>query len=328
MVQPSRPGIEIGLVAAIVAAASQQPLILAVAADQTRDEDDGLPFGPFNPLGHPTFEVGLRWWVHKQTALTVGHVEQLYTFGDRGRHAASGDSGPHQVSVGYLALTRIAEEASEARARAGANWREWYEFFPWEDWRRGRPALIDEALTPALSKWADQQPDRTQEDRALGRRERVGIAFGKGDTGWDDERVLDRYELLYEAGLVGEAVRDGMAKPTSVASRSGRPMRFDHRRILATAISRLRAKLKYRPVIFELMEEAFTLTELQLMAEALSGRHLHKQNFRRLVDNAALVEPTGAMARQVRGRPAALFRFRHDILKERPAPGLRLGSRG
>jgi hypothetical protein len=104
-------------------------------------------------------------------------------------------------------------------------------------------------------------------------------------------------------------------------------MRFDHRRILATAISRLRAKLKYRPVVFELMADAFTLTELQHTVEAISGRHLHKQNFRRLVESAALVEPTGKSAQPGRGRPAALFRFRRDILKERPAPGVRFRGR-
>ena len=61
-------------------------------------------------------------------------------------------------------------------------------------------------------------------------------------------------------------------------------MRFDHRRILATAIARLRGKLKYRPVVFELMPREFTLTELQRTVEAISGRRLHKQNFRRLVE--------------------------------------------
>ena len=100
-------------------------------------------------------------------------------------------------------------------------------------------------------------------------------------------------------------------------------MRFDHRRILATAIARLRAKLKYRPVVFELLPPEFTLTELQRTVEAISGRHLHKQNFRRLVEAGALVEPTGVMSTQTGGRPAALFRFRREVLQERPAPGLR-----
>ena len=70
-------------------------------------------------------------------------------------------------------------------------------------------------------------------------------------------------------------------------------MRFDHRRILATAIGRVRAKIKYRPVIFELMPDEFTLFELQRTVEAILGPHLHKQNFRRLVEGAGLVEPTG-----------------------------------
>jgi hypothetical protein len=104
-------------------------------------------------------------------------------------------------------------------------------------------------------------------------------------------------------------------------------MRFDHRRILATAIARLRAKLKYRPVVFELMPDEFTLTELQRTVEAISGRHLHKQNFRRLVETAALVEPTGETSTTTGGRPAALFRFRREVVQERPAPGLRLGGR-
>jgi hypothetical protein len=141
--------------------------------------------------------------------------------------------------------------------------------------------------------------------------------------------VLDRYELLYEAGLTMEAHRDGRdARPSRAGvAPLGEPMRFDHRRILATAIARLRAKLKYRPVVFELMPDEFTLTELQHTVEAISGRHLHKQNFRRLVEAAALVEPTGDTSTATGGRPAARFRFRREVAQERPAPGLRFGAR-
>jgi hypothetical protein len=307
--------IEIGLNAAIVAVADAQPLILVVAGDT-------LPFGPFDPIAHRTFEAGLRAFVAEQTALKLGYAEQLYTFGDRGRHSLPGDVGPHLVSVGYLALTRIDNQSPEALARAGASWRRWYDFFPWEDWRGGRPAILDEALLPSLEDWAQH---RDTDPKPLGRRERVRLAFGTDGAPWDEERVLDRYELLYEAGLTMEAARDGRSEAPRFAA--GLPMRFDHRRILATAISRLRAKLKYRPVVFELMADEFTLTELQTTVEAISGRHLHKQNFRRLVEGAELVEPTGAMVQKGRGRPAAMFRFRRDILKERPAPGFRLGGR-
>jgi hypothetical protein len=321
----AQPRIEIGLNAVIVAVHDRQPLVLAVAGGR---ESDALPFGPFDPLAHRTFEAGLRRWVAEQTALKIGYVEQLYTFGDRGRHPAAGDAGRHVVSVGYLALTRLSDDANAALSRAGAVWRRWYDFFPWEDWREDRPAIIDEVLLPALEKWAASEPRAAPEARPLDRAERVRMSFGAGDGHWDEERVLDRYELLYEAGLVGEAGRDGRSiLDREAARRAGMAMRFDHRRILATAISRLRAKLKYRPVVFELMADVFTLTELQQTVEAISGRHVHKQNFRRLVEGGALVEPTGAIARQGRGRPAALFRFRREVLRERPAPGLRLGAR-
>jgi len=323
-----QPRIEIGLNAAIVAVLDQHPLILVVAGNKagSAGEPDALPFGPFDPLVHRTFEAGLRAWVADQTALKLGYVEQLYTFGDRGRHSAAGDVGPHLVSVGYLALTRVSEESSRALARSGAAWRRWYQFFPWEDWRDGRPQILDDTLLPALRRWARSSSGGSRQARPLAREERIRLAFA--DTRWDEERALDRYELLYEAGLLVEAGRDGRAILDEEAARAaGAPMQFDHRRILATAISRLRAKLKYRPLVFELMEDAFTLTELQLTVEAISGRHLHKQNFRRLVEGAALVEPTGASMQRGRGRPAALFRFRREVLKERPAPGFRFGVR-
>jgi hypothetical protein len=315
------PTIEIGLNAAITAVAGGKPLILVVSGDT-------LPFGPFDPLVHRTFEVGLRAFIAEQTALKVGYVEQLYTFGDRGRHARPGDTGPHLASVGYLALTRIDNDASDALARAGASWREWYEFFPWEDWRDGRPAILDESLLPALNKWARPSAE-PRDGKPLARAERIRLAFGTEGARFDEEYVLDRYELLYEAGIVAEAARDGRpGAGDRLSAAAGAALRFDHRRILATAISRLRAKLKYRPVVFELMADEFTLTELQQTVEAISGRHLHKQNFRRLVEGAALVEPTGVTTQRGRGRPAAMFRFRREILKERPAPGFRLGGRG
>ena len=210
------------------------------------------------------------------------------------------------------------------RVRApGAHFEPWYRYFPWEDWRTEKPAMIERDILPELTRWA-AQPAETETARALSRKDRVRLYFGCDGSQWDEERVLDRYELLYEAGLIEEARRDGRAAALSrkALPKLGVAMHFDHRRILATAIARLRAKLKYRPVVFELLPNEFTLTELQRTVEAISGRHLHKQNFRRLVENTALVEPTGVMSTQTGGRPAALFRFRREVLQERPAPGL------
>ncbi len=312
----NRTPIEIGLTAAIVAIDGASPQILVAGA--------GLPTGPFDPLAHRTFELGLRTFVSEQTALSVGYVEQLYTFGDRGRHARAGDTDPHAISVGYLALTRMPEDSGALKA-AGARFEPWYKFFPWEDWRGGRPALLD-LILPALTEWskaAERQPGR------MPRKERLRQAFGVEGTPWDEERALERYELLYEAGLVEEARRDGRDATLArgKAFDLGEQMPLDHRRILATAIARLRAKLKYRPVVFEMMASEFTLTELQNTVEAIAGRHLHKQNFRRLVESTALVEPTGETSTATGGRPAALFRFRREVLDERPSAGVRFGGR-
>ncbi|WP_024508224.1 NAD regulator [Bradyrhizobium sp. ARR65] len=317
--------IEIGLTAAIVAMEDNEPLILT-ASGQDDGKLTGLPFGPFDAVAHRTFEIGLRAWVEEQTGLRLGYVEQLYTFGDRGRHAQAADTDAHVVSIGYLALTRKAAES--AMPAPGASFEPWYRFFPWEDWRQARPDIIERHILPELTAWASQS-EQPETARALARKDRVKLYFGTEGANWDEERVLDRYELLYEAGLVEEARRDG--RPAALARHSlpplGVAMRFDHRRILATAIARLRAKLKYRPVVFELMPGEFTLTDLQRTVEAISGRHLHKQNFRRLVESGALVEPTGVMSTQTGGRPAALFRFRREVLQERPAPGLRVRGR-
>ncbi|HKU63900.1 MAG TPA: hypothetical protein VJQ06_02500 [Rhizomicrobium sp.] len=306
----SKDTVSIGLSAAIVAVEGEHPSVLVVAHEGSQD---ALPFGPFDPADHRTLESGLRKWVGEQTKFELGYTEQLYTFGDKGRHLSAG-SGGRVVSVGYLALTRRVREAPDTQ------WRGWYHYFPWEDWRDTKPAMIDSVILPALKKFVKDAPD--SESAAL-RRERANVCFGEG---WDEERVLERYELLYEAGLVEEFYRDSGQNSKKLAN-LGTPMLFDHRRILATAIARLRGKLKYRPLVFELMAPTFTLLELQRAVEALAGRRLHKQNFRRLVADQGLVEGTGKFNAPARGRPAELFRFRREVLRERPAPGLRLGGR-
>ncbi len=313
--------VEIGLNAAIVAVNADEPMALIVR-DETEGAVDGLPFGPFSPVQHRTLEGGLRTWVTEQTGLDLGYVEQLYTFGDRGRHAEAGDESPHIVSIGYLALS----EASQTQELQRGTWRSWYHYFPWEDWRRGRPEILQKEIEPRLREWAQRPPSRSTPIRPVSREDRARMCFGIDGGTWDEEKVLDRYELLYDAGLVEEARRDGREAAVAWAPRPrlGAPMRFDHRRILATAIGRVRAKIKYRPVIFELMPDEFTLYELQKTVEAILGPHLHKQNFRRLVESAGLVEPTGEVKTRTGGRPAKLYRFRREVLLERPAPGVRV----
>ncbi len=316
------PRVAIGLSAVIVAVTEDAPYVVI-----TRDGEGaavGLPFGPFDPAGDRTLELSLRGWVHEQTGFDIGYVEQLYTFGDRGRETplANIESSPDRViSISYLALT----PSRAVLERATARWRSWYDFFPWEDWRGGRPDLIDDIIAPQLKAWANATPDA---EVSTQRRARVRLAFALDGAIWNEERALERYELLYEAGLAPEAARDGArldgkrAAPMTATEGLGEPMVSDHRRILATAIGRLRAKIKYRPVIFELAPDLFTLLHLQRLVEAISGLELHKQNFRRLLDRTGLVEGAGQFDASAGGRPAELFRCRRETLSERPVGGV------
>jgi len=324
--QRREPEIVVGLNAVVLAVTAGEPRVLTVRRIAHRlgngrgagdDAASALPFGPFDPRGHRTLELGLRAWVGEQTRLELGYVEQLYTFADRDREIWGPPPAPRVVSIGYLALVREARPTGEA----GAEWQDWYRYFPWEDGRRGRPELIARAIAPALRRWAASAGSAEERRR---RDARVRASFGLAPSRWDEERVLERYELLYEAGLVAEARRKGGAAAGAAAAPLGAAMVFDHRRILATAMSRIRGKLKYRPLVFELMPPTFTLLQLQQTVEALAGVALHKQNFRRLVEQGGLVEPLGVLERATGGRPAEKFRFRREVLVERPAPGLRL----
>jgi hypothetical protein len=315
----------IGLNAAIVAVLDNEPVALVVRKDaDSAGATDVLPFGPFSPREHRTLEGGLRAWVRDQTGLDLGYAEQLYTFADRGRLPDPGEVEPHVVSIGYLALT----EANKDHGLTHGSWRSWYHYFPWEDWRRGRPDIIANEIEPRLKQWAERPVATTGAQQAIAKPDRARMCFGLDGSAWDEEKVLERYELLYEAGLIEEARRDGRSAAQAWTDRPklGLPMQSDHRRILATAIGRTRAKIKYRPVVFELMPPDFTLYELQKTVEAILGPHLHKQNFRRLVEGAGLVEPTGDVKTRTGGRPAKLFRFRREVLLERPAPGVRVSA--
>ncbi len=316
--------IVIGLNAVITAVTREVPRFLALRTESAPMPAslDALPFGSFDPVKDRTLELGLRRWVREKTGIEIGYVEQLYTFGNRYRDPSESRGGPRVISIAYLALIREVPPAGERHAV----WRDWYRFFPWEDWRSGRPPVIERHIAPALLQWARSAANAEMRRE---RRERCDIYFGLGGAPWVAERVLDRYELIYEAGLVEEAERDRRAQNLSPGKPSGNraqslglPMAFDHRRILATALARLRGKLKYRPVVFELLPQTFTLLKLQRIVEALAGVGLHKQNLRRMVESGGLVEGTGQLDVRTGGRPAELFRFRREVLRERPTPGV------
>lgn len=306
------------LVAVVIGVDDDVPVVLAT--------DDALPHGPLEPA-HRSLQAGVRAWVAEQSAVQLGYVEQLYTFADAGRlpgeatslePAASDQSpsaetvtagrtaAPHEavmagrtVAISYLGLTR---------ATSRAQWMSIYSLFPWED-RRGADAALDDSLAAALQAWAGVDAEA---------RARVAYTFGLDGEPWQPDLVLQRYELLWEAGLVAESA--GSAHPAT-----GRPMVHDHRRILATGLARLRSTLQYRPLIFELLPEEFTLGHLQATVEALAGRQVHKPNFRRLVlQQAELVEPTGRTSKETGGRPARLYSYRRAVHAERRHVGTKL----
>lgn len=289
------------LVAVVTTVSDTEPWVLA------QGEPAVLPHGPLEP-GHRSLQAGLRAWASEQTGQDLGYVEQLYTFADRGR---LGDAD-RTIAISYLGLTRGDPE------RPG--WRRWYDLLPWEDRRDPAAVRLAERLAEPLHGWA---ADGGSGVLCRTRRERYEHAFGLGEEPWRPDLALQRYELLWEAGLVAESIHPtpaGVDPPPT-----GQPMLIDHRRILATGVARLRSMIQYRPVIFELMPEEFTLGQLQTCVEALAGQVVHKQNFRRLVEQQhELVEPTGRTAHNTGGRPARLYRYRSEVFRERRHVGTKL----
>ena len=322
------------VVAVLVAITEHTARVLTV------DQGKLLPNGPLMPL-HRSLQAGVRQWVEEQTQQPLGYLEQLYTFVDTNRRNVDGHA---LVYVSYLGLV---QETQTQQLQSQALWRDWYDYFPWENHLEGRPSIIMDFIVPALLEWANDITDAIVQQR---RRQRIGLCWGlseaflagndfgncenkdagidkaidnnHGSREWVAEHVLLRYEMLYEAGLIPEAPTYPPSYSANAQTRSlpenwsqliGAPMYYDHRRVIATAISRLRAKIEYRPLIFGLMPDVFTLSQLQQSVEALSGVRLHKQNFRRLLDSQNLVMETGQSSSAQRGRPAKLYRFRHDI---------------
>ena len=184
-------------------------------------------------------QSGLRAWVERQTGHPLGYIEQLYTFADRDRTVTSTQ---RVISISYLGLTR---EGSGDVASTG--WHGWYDYFPWEDHRAGVPSLVPDILVPRLPAWADE---RRRPSMRHDRRQRAAsllvsmIATGTRNSFCSDTNCSTKPRWWRRPRAAGHG------NPPSVP---GRPMIADHRRILATGIASLRTKIKYRPVVFELM---------------------------------------------------------------------------
>lgn len=316
--------ISLDLTAVILRVKETEPQVMTVRSPLS------LPSGAFDPERHRTMELGLRSWVQEQTGQNLNYVEQLYTYGNWHR---KGD-----VTVGYYALVPYVKSDKNLPGR----WHNLYDFFPWEDFRKGLPEIVDKVIKPSLENWINEA---TCIEEKKERTERVRVNFNDFKT-WDKSRVLFRYEILYEVGLVEEALRDwdDWAKDAKyrlpittthiedkeyreLSKKMGTSMEGDHRRILASTLARVRGKLPYRPIAFKLLPEDFTLLKIQYYYEGLIGDLLHKQNFRRYLKQGKYVEETGDTDSSGPGRPAALYRFREDVEAERVNLGLNLPFR-
>ncbi|MDQ7991757.1 MAG: hypothetical protein AAGC63_04115 [Propionicimonas sp.] len=286
------------LLAVVVAMVEGQPCALTLG-DPSR-----LPAGPLMP-GHHSLQAATRAWVEEQTGRALGYLEQLYTFVDLDR----AEDTAHSLSVSYLGLTTPTTDAGIGR------WHRWYDLLPWED--RRASARLPGSVEPALAAWAGGRPDVADQ-----RQRRCAVTFGLRGQPWQPDLVLQRYELLYEVGLVPESPPQWRLPEDELVA--GERMLGDHRRVLATGLARLRAKIQYRPVVFELMRPEFTLRQLQDCVEALAGTPVHTQNFRRLVEQQDLVEETGRLDATTGGRPARLYRFRREVLQQRHEAGTKL----
>lgn len=303
--------LEAELVAVVLAVDDGRPWVLAAG------EPPALPAGPLR-ADEDSLQAGVREFARERSGFDLGYVEQLYTFADLGRS----DDDRRTVSISYLGLTR----ASITGSVRPTDWSALYDLLPWEDRRHlGGPGIdrlgeksggtradrLGEEVERALRRWSDDSPEQLERCRFL---------FGYDDRPWRPDLALQRYELLWESGMVSESPSAGR-----ISALTAGPMTHDHRRILATGLSRLRAKLQYRPVIFELMPETFTLLALQAAVEAIAGQLVHKQNFRRAVEvQHELVEPTGQVSHETGGRPAKLYRFRGSVREERAQVGTKL----
>lgn len=118
------------------------------------------------------------------------------------------------------------------------------------------------------------------------------------------------------------AWRDTDGGPAQAIDAHGKALRlaFDHADILGTTVQRLRGKIDYAPVGFELLPQQFTLLDLLEVHEAVLGERLNKDSFRRRLLASGLLAATGRQRDGVAHRPAALFRFRAGRRRARTKP--------
>jgi hypothetical protein len=240
------------------------------------------------------------------------------------------ERGTRVVSKAFLALldeSEIALAPESAQEAVRAAWVNVYSLLPWEDLREERGRRLARQLPARLRQWAALGDPAEAAERG----QRIRRAWGRSLAAWNEELANERYGVLLEAGLVEEAWRDrwGQLRP-DVPRRllaPGAALAFDHRRMLADGLSRIRSQMRYVPgVLAALAGRDVTLPMLQATVEATAGRKLHASNFRRVVtESHGLLRPAGRhVAGGGSGPRAALYSFPQDVEHARLDTPIRL----
>lgn len=132
------------------------------------------------------------------------------------------------------------------------------------------------------------------------------------------------YFALLPPAVLQEAASSRADLALRPVSAPGEPLAFDHASITATAHERLRGKLNYAPIAFALLAELFTLRDLQIVHEAITGTTFNKPAFRRRMLDTGWIEATGQRESDTPFRPAELYRMSMRVAdsrgaKERPS---------
>jgi 8-oxo-dGTP diphosphatase len=213
--------------------------------------------------------------------LTVQDGVLRVLLGQRVRHPAMGSWG---LPGGFVRPSESLDDAADRvlREKAGLG-----DVFTEQLYTYGKPDRDPRTRIISVAYYA--LVDAATLERAVGAHGPDRLAVARVEVPWDGERG-GPVRALDDAG--------GVLK-----------LAFDHADIIGMAVLRIRGKLAYAPIGFELLPEAFTLRDLRLIHEAILRRGLNKDSFRRHVLDGGLVVPTGTRARGFGHRPPELYRF-------------------
>jgi 8-oxo-dGTP diphosphatase len=142
------------------------------------------------------------------------------------------------------------------------------------------------------------------------------FTFGKPDRDPRTRVITIAYIALVPHDAIQPQAGDDAAEAAWFSINDLPDLAFDHQEIIDYALTRLRYKLEYTTVGFELLPDQFTLSELQQAYELILGETLDKRNFRSKITSAEILEESGKMKQEGKGRPAKLYQYRQDAMAE------------